>query len=123
VEPEGLVWILKRLKAEYPPIPLLITENGAAYHDQVSADGSIHDPDRVRYLQLHIDATADAISEGVDVRGYFAWSLLDNFEWAEGYSKRFGLVRVDYDTQERTIKDSGDWYRRFLAGQERIPPG
>ncbi|MGA7269939.1 MAG: GH1 family beta-glucosidase [Acidimicrobiia bacterium] len=120
VEPEGLAWMLKRVDADYPPVPLLITENGAAYHDEVSADGSVHDTERARYLQLHLAAVADAISEGVDVRGYFAWSLLDNFEWAEGYSKRFGLVRVDYETQERTIKDSGHWYRKWLAGEEEL---
>jgi beta-glucosidase len=121
VEPEGLVWMLKRVDAEYPRIPLLVTENGAAYPDEVSEDGSVHDPDRIRYFQLHLGAVGDALSQGVDVGGFFAWSLLDNFEWAEGYSKRFGLVRVDYGTQERTIKDSGYWYRRWLAGDEELP--
>jgi beta-glucosidase len=90
-------------------------ENGAAYPDEVSADGEVHDPDRIAYIQQHISAVWDARAEGATVWGYFVWSLLDNFEWARGYEKRFGLVRVDYDTLERTPKDSARWYRDFLS--------
>jgi beta-glucosidase len=106
---------LLRVHRDYPEIPLMITENGAAFDDVVSADGAVHDPDRIAYLQGHIGAVLDAIEAGVDLRGYFLWSLLDNFEWAYGYSKRFGIVRVDYETLERTVKDSGQWYREVIA--------
>jgi beta-glucosidase len=82
----------------------------------VAPDGSVHDTKRTDYLKEHIAAISDAIDMGVDVRGYFVWSLLDNFEWAWGYSRRFGIVRVDYETLERTIKDSGRWYQEFLSG-------
>jgi beta-glucosidase len=94
----------------------MITENGAAYPDVVSEDGSIHDMLRTEYVKLHIAAIAEAIQSGVNVKGYFLWSLLDNFEWARGYDMRFGIIHVDYETMERTIKDSGYWYQRFLAG-------
>ena len=93
---------------------MAITENGAAFYDEVSADGRVHDADRVAYLHDHIDAVGEAIDAGADVRGYFVWSLLDNFEWAYGYDRRFGVVRVDYDTLVRTVKDSGRWYRELL---------
>lgn len=115
VEPEGLLWMLRRIHNEHPGLPLMVCENGAAYPDLV-VDGSIDDPDRIEYLRSHIAAVYEAITQGVDVRGYFVWSLLDNFEWARGYSKRFGLVHVDFDTLERKIKASGHWYRDFLAG-------
>ncbi|CAN5543255.1 GH1 family beta-glucosidase [soil metagenome] len=116
VHPDGLRILLTRLGAEYPSLPpLYVTENGSAYDDTVSADGAVHDADRVAYLEAHLDAVAAAIAEGADVRGYFAWSLLDNFEWAWGYAKRFGIVRVDYDTQVRTVKDSGITFARVAA--------
>lgn len=95
-------------------LPLYITENGSAWDDTVT-DGAVHDPERVAYLQTHLAALADAVAAGTDVRGYFAWSLLDNFEWAFGYDKRFGIVHVDYDTQVRTVKDSGREYARIIA--------
>lgn len=115
VHPAGLRTLLVRLGREYPGLPALyVTENGAAYEDVVEADGSIHDVDRTAYIQQHIDQVELAIADGADVRGYFVWSLLDNFEWSWGYDKRFGIVRVDYDTLERTVKDSG------LAYAERI---
>jgi beta-glucosidase len=115
VNPDGLRILLTRLTADYPTLPpLFITENGSAYDDVVSADGAVHDSERVAYLEAHVDAVARAIAEGADVRGYFAWSLLDNFEWAWGYEKRFGIVRVDYDTLERTIKDSGHVYAGLI---------
>lgn len=118
VQPEGLTRLLTRLHDDYTGprgIALYVTENGAAYPDRVSPDGAVHDADRLDYLDAHLRATKDAIDAGADVRGYFAWSLMDNFEWALGYSKRFGIVRVDYDTQERTVKDSGHWYGNVAA--------
>ena len=116
VYPEGLTEILVRMYRDYGPAQLLVTENGAAYDDAPAANGSVDDRERVRYLDSHIAAAADAIEAGVPLGGYFVWSLLDNFEWAEGFSKRFGIVRVDYATQKRTVKASG---RRFaeLAGR------
>ena len=115
IEPGSLTELLTHLHARYPAMPLVITENGAAFPDVRCTDGQVHDTDRVDYLRSHIAAVLDAIEAGVDVRGYFAWSLLDNFEWAWGYSKRFGLVYVDYDTQERVLKDSSLWYRGVIA--------
>jgi beta-glucosidase len=117
VEPDGLLWMLERVGREHPGVPLYICENGAAYPDEVSADGTIDDPDRISYLEGHIEAVRMALQRGVDVRGYFVWSLLDNFEWARGYDKRFGIVWVDLETMERTIKASGHWYRNFIAGR------
>jgi len=117
VNPDGLRKLLVRLGDAYPTTlpPLFVTENGAAYEDVVSDDGAVHDIERTAYITDHIAAVGDAIDEGADVRGYFVWSLLDNFEWAWGYGKRFGVIRVDYDTLERTIKDSGLQYARILA--------
>jgi beta-glucosidase len=114
VEPRGLAELLMRVQEDYAPGPLYVTENGSCYDDTVDADGAVHDVERRRYLQRHLAALRQAIDDGVDVRGYFAWSLLDNFEWAEGYLRRFGLVHIDYATQERRLKDSGQWYRAFL---------
>jgi beta-glucosidase len=116
VEPVGLTWMLNRIHEWAPGLPLMITENGAAYPDVVDEDGGISDPLRREYLELHIAAMREAMLEGVNVKGYFVWSLLDNFEWARGYAMRFGIVHVDYDTLRRTIKESGRWYQRFLAG-------
>jgi beta-glucosidase len=93
----------------------LVTESGAAFDDQWDGDQGVADPQRVQYLREHIHATGQAIAQGVPVQGYFAWSLMDNYEWAEGYSKRFGIVYVDYATQQRIIKDSGRWYQHFLT--------
>ncbi len=120
VEPEGLLWMLERVGREHPEIPLYICENGAAYPDVVLADGSVVDPERIAYLEGHIETVHSALQRGVDVRGYFVWSLLDNFEWSLGYDKRFGIVRVDLETMERTIKASGHWYRDFISGQISI---
>jgi beta-glucosidase len=115
VNPDGLRHLLVRLSAEYPTLPpLYVTENGAAYDDDVSPDGRIRDAERAAYIQSHIDAVGQAITEGADVRGYFVWSFLDNFEWAWGYGKRFGIVRVDYESQVRTVKESGFAYARFI---------
>jgi beta-glucosidase len=102
--------VLNRIHRDYKLPPIYITENGAAFKDEVSADGKVHDPRRLAYLKNHFIQTRLAMQDGVDVRGYFVWSLLDNFEWGHGFSKRFGIIRVDYETQERIIKDSGEWY-------------
>ena len=110
VFPAGLTELLTRLHRDYQLPPIYITENGAAYPDECVA-GVVDDAARVRYLDAHIQAVATARDAGVDVRGYFAWSLLDNFEWAHGYTKRFGIVHVDYATQQRTPKASALWYR------------
>ncbi|MEU0155767.1 GH1 family beta-glucosidase [Micromonospora fulviviridis] len=120
IDPGGMTELLLRLHREHPDQPLMITENGAAFDDVVSPDGAVHDDRRVDYLRRHVGAVADAIAAGADVRGYFVWSLLDNFEWAYGYDRRFGIIRVDYDTQARTWKDSAHWYRR-LATTNRLP--
>jgi beta-glucosidase len=118
VYPQGLVDLLVRLNQEYVLPPIYITENGAAYPDDLDG-AAVHDRKRTEFLQWHVAAVAEAIEAGVDVRGYFVWSLLDNFEWAYGYTKRFGIVYVDYDTQRRILKDSGLWYREFLASQRQ----
>lgn len=115
VYPDGLTELLLRLKADYPLPPLYITENGAAFKDALT-DGKVDDEQRVRFLLSHMAATASALEQGVDLRGYFVWSLFDNFEWASGLSKRFGIVYVDYDTQVRTLKESAHMYRQFLCG-------
>ena len=109
--PEGLTDLLVRVGRDYPGLPIVITESGAAFDDQPDETGFVRDDDRTEYLATHIAAVAAARRAGVDVRGYFAWSLLDNFEWSYGYEKRFGIVRVDYDTQTRVPKQSALWYR------------
>jgi len=114
VYPEGLTDLLLRLHRDHLLPPTYVMENGAAYPDVPGPDGQVHDAARVRYLQEHIAAIAAARHQGVPVAGYMVWSLLDNFEWASGYAKRFGIVHVDYATQRRTLKDSGRWYRGFL---------
>ena len=120
VQPEGLTRLLRRVHDEYSGpagVALSVTENGAAYGDVLEPDGAVHDSDRVAFLESHLAAILDAIDDGVPVHGYFYWSLMDNFEWAWGYNKRFGLVRVDYDTQERTSKDSAIAYTRIITGR------
>ena len=115
VYPEGLYELLGRLHFDYRFPALYVTENGAAYPDQIGADGRVDDPSRVAYLKTHFTEAAGAIVAGVPLRGYFVWSLMDNFEWAHGYSKRFGLIYVDYQTQRRVLKTSAHWYRRVIA--------
>ncbi|MFE3824063.1 GH1 family beta-glucosidase [Streptomyces sp. NPDC059092] len=122
VDPSGLYDLLMRYSREAPGLPLMITENGAAYEDKPAADGAVHDPDRIRYLHGHLSAVRRAIGDGADVRGYFLWSLLDNFEWAYGYEKRFGAVHVDYETQRRTPKSSARWYAKVAATGELPEP-
>jgi beta-glucosidase len=114
IYPQALTQHLVRITREYSPPPIYITENGMANADSVGPDGRVEDPQRVAYLRQHLAALADAIELGVDVRGYFYWSLLDNFEWNSGYTKRFGLFHVDYATQQRRPKDSAHWYREFI---------
>ncbi|AVH94415.1 MULTISPECIES: GH1 family beta-glucosidase [Streptomyces] len=122
VDAGALYDLLKRVSAAYPGLPLVISENGAAYEDVVAPDGSVHDPERAAYVHAHLEAVHRAMADGVDVRGYFLWSLLDNFEWAYGYAKRFGAVRVDYDTLERTPKSSARWYARVARSGELTAP-
>ncbi|MGP3984692.1 GH1 family beta-glucosidase [Streptomyces sp. KR80] len=110
VDPTGLYDLLMRFSREVPDLPLLITENGAAYEDKPDAEGVVHDPERIAYLHAHLATVRRAIADGADVRGYFLWSLMDNFEWSYGYAKRFGAVHVDYPTQTRTPKSSARWY-------------
>ncbi|MFI5721633.1 GH1 family beta-glucosidase [Streptomyces cyaneofuscatus] len=111
---DGLEQLLLRLTEEYGVERIYVTENGSAYQDTVAADGSVHDPERVAYLEEHLAACARAVAKGAPLAGYFAWSLLDNFEWAYGYDKRFGLVHVDYATQRRTVKSSGRRYAELI---------
>lgn len=122
VQPEGLTDLLLRLRDEYDAPPIYVTENGAAFADVLTEDGRVEDVERSAFVVDHLRATHAAIEAGVDVRGYFVWSLLDNFEWAYGYSQRFGVVHVDFATQERTVKDSGLLYAR-IARSGTIPPG
>ena len=115
VFPQGLTPLLERLVSDYDPTRLYITENGVAYSDGPDREGRIRDVRRIEFLRDHIAAAHEAIGRGVPLRGYFAWSLLDNFEWAHGYKMRFGLYWVDYDTLERSAKDSAGWYRDVIA--------
>jgi len=115
VFPQGLTDLLVRLDKDYDHPALFITENGCAYEDVLTADGQVHDAKRAAYYRQHLSACHEAIAQGVDLRGYFAWSLLDNFEWAFGYSRRFGLTYVDFDTQARYLKDSGQQYAQIVA--------
>jgi beta-glucosidase len=121
IGPEGLTELLTRVARDYPVPPLYITENGAAFCDYVDPDGRVLDDERIGYLDEHLGAVARAIHDGVDVRGYFCWSLLDNFEWAHGYGKRFGLVWVDYPTGRRVPKKSFSWYRDVVSANRLAP--
>ncbi len=120
IYPSGLTELLLRLHRDWPVPPLYIKENGAAFRDEL-VDGEVHDRERVAYLAAHIAAVGDALAQGVPMEGYMVWSLLDNFEWASGYAKRFGIVHVDYATQRRTMKDSALWYRDFLRRMRNAP--
>jgi beta-glucosidase len=116
IDPRGLTELLLRLSRERPDLDLVVTENGAAFPDVVGDDGVVHDADRIAYLRDHLAAVHDAVAAGARVTGYFAWSLLDNFEWAYGYAKRFGIVHVDYATLARTPKDSARFYAQVARG-------
>jgi beta-glucosidase len=121
VYPDGLHTLLVRVARDYEPSAIYITENGAAFGDVRVHNGRVHDPERTSYIQSHIDAVGRAVADGSPIKGYFVWSLLDNFEWAFGYSKRFGIVYVDYPTLERVPKDSFYWYRDFIASRTHKP--
>ncbi len=121
VFPEGLRRVLVRVAEEYGPAAIYVTENGASFGDIRTHDGRVHDPERAAYLRDYLAAVAQAVETGAPVKGYFVWSLLDNFEWAHGYSKRFGIVFVDYPTLERVPKDSFYWYRDFIAARRDAP--
>jgi beta-glucosidase len=122
ITPHGLHELLVGLRDTYSDVPpLWVSENGAAFDDPIR-DGVIDDARRIEYLEGHVDAVRQAIDDGVDVRAYFVWSLLDNFEWAEGYAKRFGLVHVDFATQRRTPRRSASWFRDVIAASRRAMP-
>jgi len=123
VVPEGLHDLLVRLHHDYGPRAIYVTENGAAFPDVRGHDGGVNDPERQSYLEQYLAAASQAITHGVPLRGYFAWSLLDNFEWAWGYWKRFGLIYIDYATLERVPKGSFYWYRDLIAAQRRRASG
>lgn len=119
VYPDGLYNMLTRVQRDYQPKAIYITENGAAFDDPEPVNGIVEDPRRVAFLQNHFAAAERAIGDGVPLVGYFVWSLLDNFEWAEGYNKRFGIIRVDYDTQERFMKRSALYYKGKIAEETK----
>lgn len=114
INPECFYDLLKRLGSDYPGVKIYITENGCAFNDQINRDGEVLDDNRVDFLYNHLRSVYRALQEGVNIAGYYVWSLMDNFEWAEGYTKRFGLVYIDYPTQRRIIKKSGYWYREVI---------
>nr|WP_274620341.1 family 1 glycosylhydrolase [Colwellia maritima] len=116
IYPKAFSELLVSLNEKYPLPPIYITENGAATDDKI-IDGVVNDTVRVEYYQQHLNAVNDAIEQGVNIKGYFAWSLMDNFEWAEGYLKRFGIVYVDYKSQVRTIKSSGYAYQALISNR------
>ncbi len=119
ITPESMYWVPKFLYERYNK-PLIVTENGMACLDWVSIDGKVHDPQRIDFLHRHLRNYKKAAEEGVDLLGYFCWSIMDNFEWAQGYNKRFGLVHVDYQTQKRTLKDSAYWYKKVIENHGKM---
>jgi beta-glucosidase len=121
IVPDRLTELLIRLKDDYGAVPLLITENGVIRNDGPTADGRVRDTARIGFIRDHLVAAHRAIEAGVRLEGYFHWSLLDNFEWAEGYGARFGLVHVDFDTQKRTVKDSGRYYASVIEANGLDP--
>ena len=118
IDPEGFTELLVRIGRRFPRVPLMITENGAAFYDTVAADGAVHDTERIDYLAQHLEAAGQAIDAGVDLRGYFLWSLMDNFEWSFGYDRTFGIIRVDFATGERSWKDSAHWYAGVVSSNQ-----
>ena len=115
IYPPSIYHILKKIDTYNTGIPLIITENGMALNDRIK-DNAIADIERINYFIAHLEQVKRSIKEGVDIKGYFAWSLMDNFEWAEGYHPRFGLIYIDFITKQRTLKDSAYWFRHFLTG-------
>ncbi len=121
IAPNEFKDLIRRLRSEYTNLPIYITENGAAYDDQVE-DGRVHDEKRIEYVEKHLQAVSDLNEEGMNIQGYFLWSLLDNFEWSFGYDKRFGIIHVNYDTQERIWKDSARWYADIVKNRGSVLP-
>jgi beta-glucosidase len=121
VWPKALYDMVMRITRDYDRPVIEITESGCSYNDGPDASGAIHDSRRIEYHREYLAALGRSIADGADVRGYHAWSLLDNFEWADGFSQRFGLAYVDFKTQQRTIKDSGRWYGK-VAAKNRVEP-
>lgn len=121
IHPDRLLDVVEMVHDRAPDLPVYVTENGAAYPDVVGWDGVIDDEDRRAYLEQHVEACREALSRGLPLRGYFAWTLMDNFEWAYGFSRRFGIVYIDYATQQRVVKHSGHWFRNFLTGASTPP--
>ena len=119
IDPGGLRQILARVREEYTPLPVMITENGSAFDDPAPADGTLEDPERRAYLAGHLEAVGRALADGSDVRRYYVWSLLDNYEWEDGYDQRFGIVHVDFDTQARTPKASAFFYKDYIDRARR----
>ncbi|HST68017.1 MAG TPA: family 1 glycosylhydrolase, partial [Mycobacteriales bacterium] len=122
VHPAGLEQLLTRVADDYGVPRVFVTENGSAWPDEV-VDGTVADLERADYLESHVAAAVRAVGQGVPLAGYFVWSLLDNFEWSYGYAKRFGLVHVDYDTQVRTVKDSGRRYAKLISEHRTLTAG
>jgi beta-glucosidase len=118
IVPEALYDLILRLRKEYTRIPIYITENGAAFNDEISKDGKVHDRKRIDYIRDHLIKVAELNEKGADIRGYYVWSLIDNLEWAYGYAKRFGIIYVDYETQKRIFKDSALWYKNLIKKRE-----
>lgn len=114
IYPDGLKKLLIDLKGKYNNPPIIIAENGCAMPDRMTAAGAVNDTRRISYLQHYLTAAHEAIQAGVNLKGYYQWSLMDNFEWSSGYTQRFGLVHVDYTTQKRTPKKSYNWYRKVV---------
>jgi beta-glucosidase len=121
IEPAALAELLLRVRDDYGPRPLYVLENGMANDDYVTPDGQVHDPERIDYLRSHLGALLDSVDAGVDVRGYFVWSLMDNFEWSYGFAKRFGLTWVDYPSGARIPKSSFAWYRDTIRAHALTP--
>jgi beta-glucosidase len=122
IYPRGFYNLIMRIHRDYAPATIYITENGAAFDDPVAEDGKVHDADRQKFLEGYISEVSHAIEDGAPVKGYFVWSLMDNFEWAYGYSKRFGIIHVDYDTLKRTFKQSADWYSKVTRENGYVMP-
>ena len=121
IEPAGLTRVLCRVHDNYGPVPLYVTESGASFNDYTDPTGRVNDQERIEYLSAHLTAAAEGIRRGADLRGYYVWSLMDNFEWAHGYSARFGLIYVDYRTQTRIPKESAAWFRNFISQNAGTP--
>ena len=119
VTPEVLHWGPRFFYEKYTK-PIIITENGLSNQDWLSLDGAVHDQQRIDFMHRYLLALEKAIENGADIQGYFYWSLMDNFEWAHGYNERFGLIHVDYQSQKRTIKDSGYWYQKVIASNGEL---